>query len=121
VASVYGIVHRDTFHYYQSGMDPEWRSKSVGMVLVGATFEDAIRSGLRHYDFLRGTETYKSDWVSRLRRTTGLRIVSRGGVGAWWVRAEDASRAGKSWMRRALPAEVVERLRRLHRQLAQAG
>ncbi|HZA51946.1 MAG TPA: GNAT family N-acetyltransferase [Myxococcaceae bacterium] len=121
VASVYGIVHRDTFLYYQSGMDPEWRSKSAGMVVVGATFEDAIQSGLRHYDFLRGTEAYKSDWVSKLRRTIGLRLVSRQGVGPWWARADDGRRAGKNWVKRALPEHVVERMKRLRRQLAQAA
>jgi CelD/BcsL family acetyltransferase involved in cellulose biosynthesis len=120
VASVYGIIHRDTFLYYQSGMDPEWRSKSAGMVVVGATFEDAIRLGLRHYDFLRGTETYKSDWVSKLRRTIGLRIAPREGAGAWWTRAEDARRAGKEWAKQALPGVLVDRMRRLRRQLLHA-
>lgn len=121
VASVYGIVHRDTFHYYQSGMDPDWRSKSVGMVLVGATFEDAFASGLHHYDFLRGTETYKSDWVSKLRKTIGLRIVATSGIGAWWVRAQEAKDAGKSWVKSALPGQAVEHLRRLRRRLSSSA
>ena len=69
VASVYGILHRDTFIYFQSGYDPEWRNRSVGLVLVGETFKDAIEAGLTEYDFLRGTETYKSDWTTKQRRT----------------------------------------------------
>src|SRR3954468_18457947 len=87
VASVYGVVHGDTFHYYQAGYDPEWRNKSVGLVLVGATFEDALRMGLRHYDFLRGTEPYKADWVSMQRRTVGLRIFAKKGIGALYVKS----------------------------------
>src|SRR5919197_1727130 len=120
LASVYGIVHRDTFSYYQSGMDPEWRSKSVGMVLVGATVENAIRSGLRHYDFLRGTEASKFDWVSKVRRTTGLRIAPSTGVGAWFVMGEDGVTAAKALLKRALPEATLERLRRLRRQWAAA-
>ncbi|MFL5319440.1 MAG: GNAT family N-acetyltransferase, partial [Myxococcaceae bacterium] len=40
VASVYGIIDRGVFSYFQSGYDPEWRNKSVGLVLVGETFRD---------------------------------------------------------------------------------
>ena len=111
VASVYGIVDGDTFLYYQSGMDPEWRNKSVGLVLVGATFEDAISLGLRHYDFLRGTEPYKSDWVSKIRKTTGLRVFPTSGTGAWFVRAEDASKAAKGLLKKALPTDLVQKIR----------
>jgi CelD/BcsL family acetyltransferase involved in cellulose biosynthesis len=115
VASVYGIVHGDRFHYYQSGLDPAWRPKSVGMVLVGATFEDALRLGLREYDFLRGTESYKADWVSRTRQTVGLRIFSRKGAGAFYVRLDEHRRALRSAVKRLLPAAWVERVRRFRR------
>ena len=88
VASVYGLVDRGSFIYFQAGYDPEWRNKSVGLVLVGETFKDAIEGGLTEYDFLRGTETYGA-WISpgsiltkpRRRRKTpedgrGARMVS---------------------------------------------
>lgn len=118
LASVYGIVHGDTFHYYQAGYDPEWRNKSVGLVLVGATFEDALHLGLREYDFLRGTETYKSDWVTQQRKTVGLRAYASNGIGAWFVRAEDGARALRELAKRALPQETVEKIRRIRRQHA---
>ena len=56
---------------------PAWRDSSVGLVLVGETFKDAIGPGLREYDFLRGTETYKSDWVSKRRGTRPRCACSR--------------------------------------------
>ncbi len=118
VASVYGIVHGDRFLYYQSGLDPAWRPKSVGMVLVGATFEDALRLGLREYDFLRGTETYKSDWVSKLRKTVGVRAFSKTGAGALYVRLEDGKKAARGVVKRAVPTEWVEKARRLRRHWA---
>lgn len=120
LASVYGIVHGDTFHYYQAGYDPEWRGKSVGLVLVGATFEDALGLGLRHYDFLRGTEPYKADWVSQQRKTTAMRVFPARGMGAWYVKAEDAAKELRQTVKRWLPAEAVEAIRRLRRRRAAA-
>lgn len=112
VASVYGLVHRGGFVYYQSGRDPQWQSKSVGLVLVGETFRDSIEAGLREYDFLRGLEPYKADWVTQERRTVGVRIYMRCGAGAWLTRSERAARATKQLLKRALPGRVVDALRR---------
>jgi CelD/BcsL family acetyltransferase involved in cellulose biosynthesis len=118
VASVYGILHRDTFVYFQSGNDPAWRNRSVGLVLVGETFRDAIESGLTQYDFLRGTESYKSDWTTQQRRTVSLRVLSPGGSGGWLVSREETMRQVREVARRVLPQELVERVRRLRRRLS---
>lgn len=118
LASVYGIVNGDTFYYYQSGMDPKWRGHSVGLVLLGKTFEDAIGLGLRHYDFLRGDEVYKSEWASKVRHTTGLQIYRKTGAGAWFVMFEDASLATKAFVRRQLPADLVHHIQAARRRRA---
>ena len=118
VASVYGILHRDTFIYFQSGYDPAWRNRSVGLVLVGETFRDAIESGLTQYDFLRGTESYKSDWTTQQRRTVSLRVLSPGGSGEWLVRSEETMRQVREVTKRVLPQDMVERVRRLRRRLS---
>ncbi len=113
VASVYGIVHGDTFSYYQAGYDPEFRDKSVGLVLVGATFEDALKRGLREYDFLRGPETYKSDWVAKTRTTVAVRVVPSIGPGAWMDAVDQGARDVRGVLKRVLPVTALERLRRL--------
>ncbi len=118
VASVYGILHRDSFIYFQSGYDPAWRNRSVGLVLVGETFRDALEAGLTEYDFLRGTESYKSDWTTQQRRTVSLRVLSPGGGGEWLVRREAAMRRVREVARRVLPRNAVERVRRWRRELA---
>ncbi|WP_225411449.1 GNAT family N-acetyltransferase [Stigmatella hybrida] len=118
VASVYGIVHRDTFIYFQSGYDPEWRNRSVGLVLVGETFKDAFESGLTEYDFLRGTETYKSDWTSKQRRTVAARIHAHEGAGSWFTRHEELARTVRNTFKRILPDATVEKIRRLRRRRA---
>ncbi|HEX8435796.1 GNAT family N-acetyltransferase [Archangium sp.] len=118
VASVYGILHRDSFIYFQSGYDPAWRNRSVGLVLVGETFRDAIDAGLAEYDFLRGTESYKSDWTTQQRRTVSLRVLSPNGGGEWLVRREETLRQVREVAKRVLPQNAVERVRRWRRKLA---
>ncbi|EPX62095.1 Cellulose biosynthesis protein [Cystobacter fuscus DSM 2262] len=118
VASVYGIVHGSSFIYFQSGYDPAWRNRSVGLVLVGETFRDALEAGLTDYDFLRGTETYKSDWTTKQRRTVSLRVLSPNGDGEWFVRREQGMRQVREVAKRLLPQDAVERVRRLRRRLS---
>ena len=103
VASVYALVNDATFYYYQAGMDPAWRRRSVGLVLIGETFEDAIRAGLSRYDFLRGEEPYKSDWVSGSRRLMSRRLFAQRGSGASAVNIDVRLSQGrnliKHWIR----------------------
>jgi CelD/BcsL family acetyltransferase involved in cellulose biosynthesis len=118
LASVYGIVHRGKFIYFQSGYDPAWRNKSVGLVLVGLTFQDALEAGLTEYDFLRGTETYKSDWVTQQRTTSALRVYAPWSAGAWLDGAEHLARVGRNVVKRVLPASLTEQVRRWRRRRA---
>jgi CelD/BcsL family acetyltransferase involved in cellulose biosynthesis len=115
---VYGILHRDSFIYFQSGYDPAWRNRSVGLVLVGETFRDAIDAGLTEYDFLRGTESYKSDWTTHQRRTVSVRALSPYGGGEWLVRRDEAMKQVRNVAKQVLPDDMVERVRRWRRKLA---
>lgn len=111
-ASIYGIETGSTYAFYQSGYDPAWASRSVGLVLLGMSLERAVRRGLEVYDFLHGVESYKLDWATRARQTLRIR-ASRGTAVAAWMRArEEAERRARAWLRSALPQSAVERLRR---------
>ncbi|MFP2904390.1 GNAT family N-acetyltransferase [Pyxidicoccus sp. 3LFB2] len=118
VASVYGILHRDSFVYFQSGYDPEWRNRSVGLVLVGETFRDALESGLTEYDFLRGTETYKSDWVTKQRQTVSVRVHGEAWAGRWFTRSEELARELRNGAKAVMPDTLVEKVRRFRRRQA---
>lgn len=113
VASVYALRHGGTFSYYNAGYEPEWRNKSVGLVLVGATFEDAVNEGAREYDFLRGTEPYKSEWTTKVRRTLGVRVWRRGSPGAWVTHAETLEREARQRLKSLLPEQALATLRHL--------
>jgi CelD/BcsL family acetyltransferase involved in cellulose biosynthesis len=67
VASVFQIACDRTILLYNSGYDPAHRESSPGLVLLARCIEDAIRQGVREYDFLRGRERYKYDLGGRDR------------------------------------------------------
>jgi CelD/BcsL family acetyltransferase involved in cellulose biosynthesis len=116
VASVYGVVYGDKFNYYQSGYDPHWASRSVGLVLLARTVQDAYSEGLREFDFLRGNEGYKGEWARGERWTLRMRLW-RGARG----RAARMALAGATFAREtakaAMPKRALETGRRLRRTL----
>jgi CelD/BcsL family acetyltransferase involved in cellulose biosynthesis len=120
LATVYGLVDRGKFLYFQSGYDPQWSKQSVGLVLVGETFRDSLASGLREYDFLHGTEPYKQEWTKQQRRTVNLRVFRRGGTGGLWNRREQLGARARGVLKQALPAPWADAIRRLRRRWAQA-
>jgi CelD/BcsL family acetyltransferase involved in cellulose biosynthesis len=114
VASVYGVVHGGKFNYYQSGYDPNWASRSVGLVLLARTVSDAFGEGLQEFDFLRGNEGYKGEWARGERWTVELRLW-RGARGRAARAAVQASVFARETIKAALPRRAVEALRKARR------
>jgi CelD/BcsL family acetyltransferase involved in cellulose biosynthesis len=116
VASVYGVVHRGKFYYYQSGYDPNWACKSVGMVLLARTVEDAFAEGLGEFDFLRGDESYKSEWARGQRWTIQMRLW-RGARGHAAKAALGLSLFARETVKAAMPRRAVEAVKKARRLL----
>lgn len=112
LASVYGIERGGVFSYYQSGQDPEWNRRSVGLVLLGLLLEDCWKRGVREVDFLRGSEPYKREWASRHRETVAVRVTAWTLGSAMLLAQERGLAAARAAVRQALPAAVVEQVRR---------
>lgn len=68
IAALYGFSAGKRFSFYQAGMDPAWARVSVGLVMMGCSIEEAIRSGHDEYDFLGGANPYKLQWASKIRQ-----------------------------------------------------
>ncbi len=63
IAGMLAFITGDTFYYFVSSYSPEVsRKHSIGTLLFVKTMELAARANFKHYDFLIGDETYKSDW-----------------------------------------------------------
>ncbi|MFN2547157.1 MAG: GNAT family N-acetyltransferase [Myxococcales bacterium] len=116
VASVYGVVHGGKFNYYQSGYDPNWASRSVGLVLLAKTVADAFAEGLQEFDFLRGNEGYKGEWARGERWTIQLRLW-RGVRGRAARNALAATLFARETFKAALPKETLAALRKMKRAL----
>jgi CelD/BcsL family acetyltransferase involved in cellulose biosynthesis len=116
VASVYGVVHRGKFYYYQSGYEPRWASKSVGLVLLARTVRDAFGEGHREFDFLRGNEGYKAEWSRGERWTIQVRLWR--GVRGRAARAALGTRLfAREAVKAALPRRALRMLRKVRRVL----
>ena len=49
----------ETMHLYNSGFDPRYQALSVGLLCKAMSIKNAIKSGRKKYNFLKGAETYK--------------------------------------------------------------
>ncbi|MBI4299620.1 MAG: GNAT family N-acetyltransferase [Chloroflexi bacterium] len=65
VSSVICFDHAGTISLYNSGFDPAYQSLSVGLLLKAMCVREAIASGKKVFDFLRGSEPYKYDLGGR--------------------------------------------------------
>ena len=86
VAALYGFSVGQTFQFYQCGMHPGWVRYGLGQVLIGNAIEQTIAAGHATFDFLRGDESYKTQWADRSHENTTLRFFDRrpASVAARW-------------------------------------
>jgi CelD/BcsL family acetyltransferase involved in cellulose biosynthesis len=108
VAALLAFHFAESALFYQAGWDPEspLARLSPGVVLMRHSIEDAIASGLRYYDFLRGDESYKFRWTTTARTTTTL-LVARSPLARAYVAALNMKTRLRGRIRRAGPATVV--------------
>lgn len=62
IGAIYAMRTHHTCYFYQSGFDPAHKSISPGTLLVASTIRNAIESGCKQFDFMRGDEPYKRRW-----------------------------------------------------------
>jgi len=97
VAALYNLRHGSSEFSYQSGMDPAEGKYSPVFVADSFAIEQAIASGLKAYDFLRGKAgSYKQDYACDETPMFRARIFSnsmRGRVLSLGVRIMDRLRA----------------------------
>lgn len=62
LGTYYTFLCRGRFYIYLTGYDEAYSNLSPGTLTLAHAVEDAIREGARHFDFLRGRESYKYLW-----------------------------------------------------------
>ena len=121
IAAVYGLELAGRFYYYQSGMDPAWRARSPGLVLIGKTVEDAYARRLTDYDFLRGSEPHKLDWATDRRETCALRLRAPGLRSEVGAAAEEVFRVARVAAKAIAPPRMWSALQRARRTVSASG
>jgi len=76
-----GLLHlryEDTLYLYLMAIDKEFNPKiSLGNLLVGLCITNAVRSGLKYYDFLKGAEDYKFHWANLSKSSISITFSQR--------------------------------------------
>jgi len=58
----------DNIYYdYLPAFNPQYRSYSIGIIHQICILKNLFQKGVKEYDFMRGNESYKSDWTSLKR------------------------------------------------------
>jgi CelD/BcsL family acetyltransferase involved in cellulose biosynthesis len=112
-AAEFQFRYRDTVYDLQGGFDPTFWGSSVGYALRAHVLGQCIRTGVRGYDFLGGTQPYKARWGGQLRNYVNLQFARPRSYGGIYLRAIHGAARGKEWMRSHLPRRVGDILRRL--------
>ncbi len=105
-AALYGFRHGRTFSYYQSGWDPRFAPRSVGLVTLGLAIRSALEEGAEEFDLLHGSESYKFHWAREVRHLARIEAYPPGGRGLILRRAVGANRAGRRLARHVLGDQV---------------
>ena len=74
VAAVLAFPRGDSLLLYNSGYDPAYRDRSVGLASKVICVRDAIDRGMASVNFLRGDEDYKMQLGGRAEPVTRLRL-----------------------------------------------
>ena len=81
VQVVASYLHGGVVHYVLSGMDIRYRNLRPGTMNLDATICWAMREGYTCFDFLRGDEAYKREFMPESRGSQDLEIpLSAGGL-----------------------------------------
>lgn len=81
IAALYNIRYKDRVYYYQSGMDLSFDpTLAPGLLLHAHAIEEAIRDGMKKYDFLmRGSgDSYKKRWTGEYQTLCNIYLARPG-------------------------------------------
>ena len=114
-ASIYGLEHQGRYYFYNSGFDQAWRHASVGLVALGLSIQAAIERDATAYDFLRGTESYKSDWAGTTRATVVLRLAPHRPRAQLYLAWQQTSEILRHTLRDRIPRRMLFPLQQIRR------
>ncbi len=76
VATQFAVADDDCWYFYQSGMNPDASHVRPGLSIFCHAIRDAIQSGRKRVDMMRGDESYKLRWRAELQPAQEVRVCS---------------------------------------------
>jgi CelD/BcsL family acetyltransferase involved in cellulose biosynthesis len=91
-ALLYCFAQNGRGYYYLGGFDPDYSRYSVGTVLTAYSIQQSIARGHQVFDFLRGSEPYKTRWNVQERFNYRVEWLRGGPSSAALLALNDAKR-----------------------------
>jgi hypothetical protein len=86
IGALLHLRFNDTLYLYLMAVDKEYNPRvSVGNTLVGLAILNAINSGIKYYDFLKGVEEYKFYWTSFGNRSCSVLFTQKKIAPIFWI------------------------------------
>jgi CelD/BcsL family acetyltransferase involved in cellulose biosynthesis len=80
IAAEFHLANAGVTYTYQSGIDPDSLADEPGRMMHVVAIKEAIETGQRAFDFLRGDEPYKAHWRGEPRPSVEYRIAAKHSV-----------------------------------------
>jgi CelD/BcsL family acetyltransferase involved in cellulose biosynthesis len=115
-ASQFGFVFGGVLHSLQDAFDHEFHPRGVGgagVVLRAMAIKQSILEGLNRYDFLGGTEDFKTRWNTVTRYVQRVRIGAPGLEGAVAFSLPMSILKAKDWAREQGPQWLLNARRQV--------
>ncbi|QDU87443.1 hypothetical protein Pla175_08050 [Pirellulimonas nuda] len=98
----YNLQAADTIHGYQGGLALEFLPDSPGRLMRVFSTRRAVEAGFKHFDMMRGDESYKAHWRGTHRAAVHYRVAPPRVSARVRAAAEGAYRGLRSAAKRAL-------------------
>ncbi|MBX3124189.1 MAG: GNAT family N-acetyltransferase, partial [Nitrospira sp.] len=100
IAGVYGVLYQGVYYFYLPGFDPDILPKaSPGLLLLHRVIEQALGDGAQMVDLLQGSQPYKLEWSTGLRRLVTSRYYNCSASAAAVTLVDGAKQALKILLR----------------------
>lgn len=101
-AAEYQLTGNGVLYQYQAGMDPDAIEHRPGYMINVAILREAVASGCRWFDFLRGDEPYKACFGARPRPSVKFRVAPHRPVSLLRHNLWIAGNSAKEWVKRGV-------------------
>jgi len=75
VATIYSFDYNYKGYEYLTGFNPAYETYGVGNIVKKLVIERCIQRGFREYDLLRGSDPYKMDWTTEIRKNYEIQFT----------------------------------------------